>query len=342
MSRLTGAHLTNAPSSQTPICPPRTALLHRSDPPARKPPALATATTPTKSADIGLAVGIVCYTLWGFLALLFDQLRNVGSVTLVADRTLWSLLFVGIVLIVAGRTSEVRAALRDRASVMRMGIAALFLAGNWLIYVYAVESNQVLEASFGYFINPLVNVAFGMVLLGERLNRVQAVAIAIAILGIAVQAAGLGSFPVIALSLAVTFAIYGYLRKTAGAPALGGLFAETLILSPLALGWLLFTFIRDGGVGPHADPHSMFLLVLTGPATAIPLLMFAFAVQRLKLTTIGMLQYISPSIQFVLALALFGEHLNETRLISFGLIWLSLIVYTTDSVIRRRRVPAAA
>ena len=299
-----------------------------------------TTSTPTRSADIGLAVGIVCYILWGFLALLFDQLRNVGSVTLVADRTIWSLVFVGIVLIVGGRTAEVRAALRDRASVLRMGIAALFLAGNWLIYVYAVESNQVLEASFGYFINPLVNVAFGMALLGERLNRVQAVAVGIAVIGIAVQAAGLGTFPLIAVSLAISFAIYGYLRKTANAPALGGLFAETLILSPLALAWLAFTFIRDGGIGPHADPHSMLLLMLTGPATAIPLLMFVFAVQRLKLTTIGMLQYISPSIQFVLALVLFGEHLNETRLISFGLIWLSLIVYTTDSVIRRRRPPA--
>jgi chloramphenicol-sensitive protein RarD len=166
------------------------------------------------------------------------------------------------------------------------------------------------------------------------------VAIAIAVVGIAVQAAGLGTFPVIALSLAVTFAIYGYLRKTAKATALAGLFAETLILSPLALGWLIFTFVRDGNFGPHADPYSMTLLALTGPATAVPLLLFAFAVQRLRLATIGMLQYISPSIQFVLALLFFGEHLNATRLISFALIWLSLIVYTTDSVLRRRRALA--
>lgn len=279
--------------------------------------------------------------MWGFLPLLFNLLRHVGSTTLVANRTLWSLLFVGIILMLAGRTAEVRAVLRDRASTLRMGVAALFLACNWLLYVYSVETNQILEASFGYFINPLVNVAFGMVLLGERLNRVQVVAIAIACIGIAIQAAGLGAFPVIAVTLAVTFAIYGYLRKTANATPLAGLFVETLVLSPIALSYLAFTVIRDGNLGPHADPYSLFLLMLTGPGTAIPLLLFAFAIQRLKLTTIGMLQYISPSIQFVLALVLFGEHLNQTRLISFGLIWLSLIIYTTDSIVRRRRAIVA-
>jgi len=295
----------------------------------------------SKATDSGLAVGVGAYLLWGFLPLLFNLLRHVGSTTLVADRTLWSLLFVGVILMLAGRTAEVRAVLRDPASTLRMGVAALFLAANWLIYVYSVETSQVLEASFGYFINPLVNVAFGMVLLGERLNRIQVVAIAIAAIAIAIQAAGLGTVPVIALSLAVTFAIYGYLRKTAKATALAGLFVETLVLSPIALGFLVFTFIRDGNLGPHADPYTLFLLMLTGPGTAIPLLMFAFAVQRLRLTTIGMLQYIAPSIAFVLALVVFGEHLNATRLLSFGLIWLSLIVYTADSVVRRRRAAMA-
>ncbi len=297
--------------------------------------------TETRSSDSGLAVGLAAYLLWGFLPLLFDLLRHVGATTVVANRTLWSLLFVGAILIVAGRTAEVRAVLRDRASTARMGVAALFLAANWLIYVYAVETNQVLEATFGYFINPLVNVAFGMVLLAERLNRVQVVAIAIACVAIAIQAVGLGTVPIIALTLAVTFAIYGYLRKTAKATALSGLFVETLVLSPIALGYLAVTAIQDGNLGPLTDPYSLFLLMLTGPGTAIPLLMFAFAVQRLRLATIGMLQYVAPSIAFVLALVVFGEHLNTMRLVSFGLIWVSLIVYTADSVVRRRRAAAA-
>jgi chloramphenicol-sensitive protein RarD len=268
---------------------------------------------------------------------LFDRLRHVGPPTLVADRTLWSLLLVGVILIVAGRMPEVRAVLRDWRSVRAMAMAALLLACNWLIYVYAVETNQVLEASFGYFINPLVNVALGVVLLGERLNRWQTLSVAIAAVGIGIQAMGLGGVPYIALSLAVTFALYGYLRKTAKASSASGLFVETLLLAPVALGYLVFTFIQDGGFGVHADPGTLLLLALTGPATAGPLLLFAYAVQRLRLSTIGMLQYIAPSIQFVLAISFFGEHLNGTRLLSFGLIWLSLAVYTADSIVRYRR-----
>lgn len=296
--------------------------------------------TEQQRADSGLVAGIAAYLLWGFLPLLFNLMRHVGATTLVADRTLWSLLLVGVIMIVGGRTAEVRAILRDWKAVRSMAIAAFVLAGNWLIYVYAVETNQVLEASFGYFINPLVNVAMGVALLGERLNRWQTVSVAIAVVAIGIQAVGLGGVPYIALSLALTFALYGYLRKTAKASSATGLFVETLILSPVALAYLLISFAIDGGVGVHGDPYTLFLLMLTGPATALPLLLFAFAVQRLRLTTIGMLQYIAPSIQFVLAITLFGEHLNGIRLVSFGLIWLSLIVYTTDSVVRRRRAEA--
>jgi chloramphenicol-sensitive protein RarD len=281
--------------------------------------------------------GIAAYLLWGFLPLLFNLMRHVGATTLVADRTLWSLLLVGIIMIVGGRTAEVRAILRDGKAVRSMALAAFVLAANWLIYVYSVETNQVLESSFGYFINPIVNVAVGVVLLGERLNRWQGVAVAIAVVAVAIQAIGLGTVPYIALGLALTFALYGYLRKTAKASSATGLFVETLILSPVALAYLLFTFAIEGGVGVHGDPYTLFLLMLTGPATALPLLLFAYAVQRLRLTTIGMLQYVSPSIQFVLAITVFGEHLNGVRLLSFGLIWLSLFVYTVDSVVRRRR-----
>ena len=293
-----------------------------------------------RRADTGLVAGLACYLLWGFLPILFSLMRHVGAVTLVADRTLWTLLLVGIIMIVGGRTAEVRAILRDWKAVRSMAIAAFVLAANRLIYVYAVETNQVLEASFGYFINPLVNIAVGMLLLGERLNRWQTVSVAIATVAIGIQAVGLGGIPYIALGLAFTFALYGYLRKTAQASSISGLFVETLLLSPVALAYLLVTFALEGGVGVHGDPYTLFLLMLTGPGTALPLLLFAFAVQRLRLTTMGMLQYVSPSIQFVLAITLFGEHLNGIRLASFALIWLSLVVYTTDSVVRRRRAEA--
>ncbi|MDB5541481.1 MAG: rarD, partial [Devosia sp.] len=240
--------------------------------------------TEEQRLESGLAAGIASYLLWGFLPLLFNLLRHVGPTTLVADRTIWSLVVVGVIMIVGGRTAEVRAVLRDWAAVRTMALGAFVLAGNWLLYVYAVETNQVLEASFGYFINPIVNVATGMLLLNERLNRWQCVAIAIAVVAIGIQAIGIGGVPYISLGLALSFSLYGYLRKTAKASSITGLFVETLVLSPVAAAFLIFTFIQDGGIGVHADPYTLFLLVLTGPGTAVPLLLFAFAVQRLKFT----------------------------------------------------------
>lgn len=282
----------------------------------------------------GLWAGLLAYMLWGFLPLLFKLVEHVGATAVVAERTFWSLILVGIITLASRRLPEVRVALSNWRTVRAMAISAVLLACNWLIYIWAVETGQVLEASFGYFVNPMINVAIGMIFLGERQNRIQGIAIAIAIIALVIQAIGLGRIPYIALSLAVTFAIYGYVRKTAPVSSTTGLFVETLLLSPFAIGYLLFGFATQG-LGAHADPQTAILLMLTGPATAAPLLLFAFAVQRLRLTTIGMLQYIAPSIAFVLAIVVFGEHLNLTRIISFGLIWLSLLVFTSGSMGRR-------
>ena len=283
----------------------------------------------------GFGAGLGAYLLWGFLPLLFHFLQAAGSVTVVANRTIWSLFFVGAILVVGRRLPEVAAALRDRRTLGSMLISSVLLAVNWLIYVWAVETGQVLEGSFGYFINPLVNVAIGMVFLGERQSRWQLVAIAVAVIAIVIQWIGIGRVPFIALSLALSFGFYGFFRKTAKVGSASGLFVETLLLAPLAVGYLTFTFVRDGGIGLHGDPYTMSLLVLTGPATAVPLLLFAFAVQRLRLTTIGMLQYLGPTIQFLLAVFFFSEPLNALRLLSFGLIWVSLVIYSADSYFRR-------
>jgi chloramphenicol-sensitive protein RarD len=295
-----------------------------------------------KRTRSGVAVGLLCYVLWGFLPLLFDLLKAAGSVTIVADRTIWSLLLVGAILIVSRRMGEVKAALRDGRTLRSMAISTVLLASNWLIYVWAVDAGQVLQGSLGYFINPLVNVAIGMVLLGERQNFWQWVAIVIGIVAIGIQAIGIGGVPYIALSIALSFGFYGFFRKTAKVGSAAGLFVETLLLVPLALAYLGFTFIRDGGPGLHADPYYLTLLILTGPATAVPLLLFAFSVQRLRLTTIGMLQYVSPTIQFLIAIYVLHEPINATQLVSFGLIWVSLIIYSTDSLMRRRAVVAPA
>jgi chloramphenicol-sensitive protein RarD len=299
-------------------------------------------TSPNADAErrSGFGAGLGAYILWGFLPLLFHLLEPVGAVAIVANRTIWSLLFVGVILLAGRRIGEVKAALSDWPTLRSMMISSVLLVVNWLIYVWAVGEGQVLEGSFGYFINPLVNVAIGMAFLGERQNRWQTVSIAIAIVAIGIQWLGIGRIPFIALGLALSFGFYGFFRKTAKVGSTSGLFVETLILVPLALLYLVWIFVQQGGLGVEGEPFYMTTLILTGPATAVPLLLFAFAVQRLRLTTIGMLQYIGPSIQFLVAIFILHEPINATQLVSFGLIWLSLIVYSGDSVLRRR--PAIA
>ena len=287
-------------------------------------------------ARAGLVAGLGAYILWGFLPLLFHVLSAAGSITVVANRTIWSLLLVGGIVLLGGRLAEVKAALRDGPTLRSMLISSVLLCANWLIYVWAVDTDQVLEGSFGYFINPLVNVAIGMMFLGERQNRWQWVAIGVAIVAIAIQAVGVGHIPFVALSLALTFGFYGFFRKTAKVASTSGLFVETILLLPLAIGYIAYTLIRGGGPGIYGDPYYLTLLILTGPATAVPLLLFAFALQRIRLTTAGMLQYVGPTIQFLLAVFAFHEPLSGVQLLSFGLIWLSLIIYSGDSLLRRR------
>jgi len=289
----------------------------------------------------GVLAAIAAYGAWGVLPLLFHLLAPVDPVLVVAHRTLWSLVFVAALLGIGGRFAEVRAVLADPRSLRVMFVSALLLGCNWLLYVWAVQSGRVLEASLGYFINPLVNVAIGIVLLGEKQNRWQTVAIAIAGVAIVIQGVALGTLPLVSLGLAGTFGFYGYFRKTVAAPSAIGLFVETLLLCPFALGFAVYSWALHGP-GALSDPRILSLVVFTGPATAIPLLFFAYAVRQLRMTTAGMFQYISPTLQFLLGVLAFGEHLSRVGLLSFALIWLSLAVFTYDGYKRRpaRAVPA--
>jgi len=313
--------------------------LPESAPEAIAPSIAAPSRTAPSDTHKGVLAALAAYLLWGFLPLLFKQVEAAGSVLIVAERTVWSLVLLALILAFSGGFGEVKALLADRRRALGTLLSAVLLACNWLLYVWAVETGQVLEASFGYFINPLVNVLMGMILLGERQNRLQTISILIAVVAIAIQAVALGSVPFIALGLALSFGFYGYFRKTAQLGPASGLFAETAMLTPVALAFVIYGIVTSGP-GVHADPQMMLWLVLSGPATAIPLLLFAFAVRRLRLTTIGMFQYLAPSIQFLLAIFLFGDHLDALRLVSFGLIWVSLLVFSYDSF--RRRSGAAA
>lgn len=297
-------------------------------------------TSPVSTADRdanatrnGVIAAVMAHLLWGFLPLLFRSLHDAGAALIVAERTLWSLVLLTAIICIGGNISKTLEFLSDRRRLVAVVAAATLLMVNWLLYVWAVETQQVLQTSFGNFINPIVNVALGMVFLGERHNRVQVLSISIAGIAIVIQAIGLGTVPVVALGIALTFGFYGLIRKQVQVGPAIGLFAETAIMAPLALGYVAFDLMKNG-IGVHGDPGSMALFVLTGPATAIPLLLFAYGLKRLRLTTLGMLQYVAPSIQFLIAIFLFGEAIDPFRLISFGLIWVSLLIFSLD-VFRR-------
>ncbi len=283
---------------------------------------------------MGVFAALGAYGVWGFFPVLFRALESVNPVAVVANRIVWSFFLVGAILWQRGRMPEVRATLSDWPTMRGVLLSSLLLAINWLVFVWAVDMGRVLEVSFGYFINPLVSVAIGMVLLGERLNRWQTLAIAVALIAVAIQAAGLGQFPLVSVTLALSFGFYGYIRKTVSVGSAPGLFVETLVMLPLAAGYILYTLMTEGS-GPYADLWLLFLLVLTGPATSGALILFAYAARRLPLSLIGMFQYIAPSLHFVIAIWWFGEPLNLIQLLSFALIWVSLAIYTGDSYNRR-------
>ncbi len=279
----------------------------------------------------GVMAAFGAYGSWGLFPLMFRLLDGISSPVIVAHRVVWALIFVGIILKWNGRFGEVAAALKNRRILMLITLSAALLAANWLIFIWAVETDRVLEISLGYFINPLVNVALGMAFLGEKQNRWQWLAIVIAIIAMLVQSVGLGAFPLVSVSLALVFGVYGYLRKTVNVGSAPGLFVETLIMAPVALAYLAYTFLSVGA-GAQADPVKLIYLVLTGPATALALLMFAYGARRLRLTTIGMIQYIAPSMHFVTAVFLFKEPINAIQLLSFAMIWISLGIFSFDSL----------
>lgn len=297
-----------------------------------------------KAGDTGQKGGAVAalsaYASWGLFPLLFRLLDAVNPLAVVANRVVWSFFFVGAVLSSRQRMGEVASALRSPKAVRALALSAFLLALNWLIFVWGVHADRVLEISFGYFINPLVSIAIGMVLLGERMNRVQLAAVGVAIVAVALQSVGLNGLPIVSLTLAFSFGFYGYIRKTVAVGSAAGMFVETLVLLPIAVVYIGYT-LAVGGIGPYGDLWLLFLLILTGPATSGVLIMFAYGARRLPLSAIGMLQYIAPSMHFLLAVYAFGEPLNATQLVSFVLIWFSLAIYSWDTFNRRPRKGAA-
>ena len=279
----------------------------------------------------GLLLGLGAYALWGVLPLYFKALTHVGSTEIVAHRIIWSLFFLGALVTLWKRWPAIRAALTTSRVALTLALTSVLIGANWLIYIYAVVSNHVLEGSLGYFLNPLVNVLLGVFLLKEKLTTAQKGAFLLAAAGVAVLAAGAGGAIWISLSLAGSFALYGYFRKVAPVDSLEGLSIETIFLAPLALLWILW--LQQAGQGSFGESRGTdILLMLGGALTAIPLLMFTAAAKRLPYSTLGFLQYIAPSTQFLLAVLVFGEKLTLSHLVCFGAIWAALFIFVFEGV----------
>jgi chloramphenicol-sensitive protein RarD len=286
----------------------------------------------------GVIYGLSAYLCWGFLPIYFKALGGVRPTEVVAQRVLWSMLLLAVLIVGARRWSQFRKALANPRAIRILLASSLLIAVNWLVYIWAIGEGRVLETSLGYFLNPLVNVLMGVVLLKERLTRAQSIAVALAVLGVAVLAIGATGGLWISLALAISFASYGILRKIAPVDSLEGLMIETLLLAPIAalyLGWLA----THDGVSFGTGLDVSLLLALGGLVTAAPLLLFAAGARRLRYSTMGLLQYVAPTIQFLLAVLVYGEKLTTAHLICFAAIWTGLAVYAVDGL---RPAPRAA
>ena len=295
---------------------------------------------------LGVLAGLGAYGLWGLFPLYFPLLEPAGGVEIVAHRVLWSILFIAILLTVLRRWGHVRAAVADRRTVLVLAGAAVLICGNWLVFVLGVNSGQVVETSLGYFINPLVSVVLGVVVFSERLRPLQWAAVAIAAVAVAVLTVDYGRPPWIALALALTFGLYGLMKKLVKVEAAPGLFVETALVAVPAAAFLGVLHARGSGTFGHFGAGHSLLLISSGVATAIPLLLFAAAARRIPLSTVGLLQYLTPSMQLAIGVFVYDEPMPPARLVGFAIVWLALAVFTVDSLRHarsnsRRPVPAA-
>ena len=281
----------------------------------------------------GILYALGAYLSWGLFPLYFRQIATIPALQVVAHRTIWSLAFVAVVLVATGHLKWLRDV--SAATWRRFALSALLIAINWLTYVWAVGHGHVLDASLGYFINPLVNVALGFAVLHERPRPVQWLAVGLAAFGVVWLTVAAGRLPWVALVLAASFGLYGLMRKTAALGAIEGLALETLILAPLALGGMAW-WSQDGSLTGQTAVDWAWLIG-TGPVTAGALLLFAAGARRIPLATLGLVQYVSPSLQFLLGVFLFREPMDASRLVAFGFIWSALAVYSAEGLWQTRR-----
>ena len=284
---------------------------------------------------VGYALG--AFGLWGLFPVYFKVVASVPAPEVLAHRIVWSVVFVALLLVLLRQWRAVAGALTHRPTALRLLLSAVLIAVNWLTFIWAVANERVLEASLGYFITPLVSVLLGRVVLGEALARLQWLAVALAGLGVGYMLAGLGKLPWVSLVLAATFGSYGLARKTTAVAAAPGLFVETLLLAPLALGFLVW--LGEAGTFGRVSLEWDLLLAAAGVVTALPLILFAQAAKRLRLASVGLFQYLTPTCQLLLAVFAFGEVFTADHAVTFGCIWVALALYSFSAWTGASRPP---
>jgi chloramphenicol-sensitive protein RarD len=285
-------------------------------------------------ARLGVLYGLLAYGAWGMVPIYFKAVATVPALEVLMHRIAWSVVLLVVLMTVMRQWGTARNALRHRRTCLTLLATSILIAINWFVFIWSVEHERVMEASLGYFINPLVNVLLGFVFLFERMRPLQIVGIALAAIGVAIQTWLVGSLPVVSLVLAGSFGVYGLLRKTARVESLVGLTLETTLLLPIAVAFLVYVGVRGEGALFAQSWRMDGLLIFAGVVTAVPLLWFAAAARRVQLTTMGFLQYLAPTGHMICALY-YGETLDWQRLLAFGFIWVALVIYTFDAALHR-------
>ena len=285
----------------------------------------------------GVLYALVSYFIWGILPFYWKALQSIGAAELVAHRIVWSLIFLAVVLAFKRQWSWLIPALKEKKNLITFFITGCLLGINWGIYIWSVNAGFIVDASLGYFINPLVSVMLGVIFLKERLRMWQSVAVAIALAGVLYLTVSYGSLPWIALGLAFTFGIYGLLKKTTKMDALNGQFLEMTVLFLPSLAFVIYLESQGVGASHHASLFTLMLLACSGALTAIPLILFSTAAQKIPLSMIGIMFYITPTMQFLIGVLVFDEPFTQARMIGFSLVWVALLIYSIEGIIVRRR-----
>ena len=304
------------------------------------PQSTAQSTNTADEGRLGVAYALAAFGIWSIGPLFFIMLSHVSPFEVIIHRVFWSVLFGFAVVLYTSRTSDMARVFKTPELMFKLMLTGLIVSGNWVLFVWAVAVGLTLEASLGYFINPLLNVIIGFVLLGERLTTAQTISVLLAAVGVVVQTIGAGVFPWVAIALAVQFAVYGYIRKTINVGPVQGFVVETTLVLPLSIVYAVWLAMQ-GTMHFAGTSSDTILLILCGPVTAIPLMLFASGAKRLRYSTIGILQYIAPTGMFFIAVYIFNEPVGFWKLVSFAFIWTALTIYSIDAIRQDRKARKA-